>query len=223
MQSRDRNAPAYTDSWHTDEYWERVRKAHTPGEVAEVLQAFGIKHIVASESGASPFTHIQTFLRRWIEPEDASSSGNGGGFGVFRPREAALKTPSAVPFPPGVWDDVDAGIEYNGPWVEGRFAEALMGSLTYSDEPGDPLKLTFRGSAITYIFTKALNRGTALVAIDGAERARIDQYSAATEWQSRRTFDASGEGVHTFEVRVLGDKNARSSGTYVDLDGIDVR
>jgi hypothetical protein len=218
------NAPAYTDSWHTDEYWERVRKAHTPAEVAEVLRAFGIKHIVSSESGASPFTHIQTFLRRWIEPEDTSSIGNGiGGFGVFRLRDAALKAPAAVPFPPGVWDDLDAGIEYNGPWVQGRFAEALMDSLTYSDEPGDSLRLTFRGSAITYVFTKALNRGVALVTIDGAERARIDQYSAATEWQSQRSFDALGEGVHTFEVRVLGDKNARSSGAYVDLDGIAVR
>jgi hypothetical protein len=222
-------APAYTDSWHTDEFWERVRKARTAAEVAEVLRKFGIKHIVAPKVGApesvlSPFTHIRTFLLRWIEPEGGPAVG---GFDVFRPREAALKAPAAVPFLAGVSDDADPGIQYNGPWVEGRFADALMGSLTYSDEPGDSLKLAFRGSAITYIFTRALNRGTALIVIDGVERARIDQYSAATEWQSRLTFDVPdegpGAGAHTFEVRVLADKNPRSSGTYVDLDGIVVQ
>jgi hypothetical protein len=95
-----------------------------------------------------------------------------------------------------------------------------MNSVSYSNEAGDSFRLTFRGASITYIFTKALNRGTALVTVDGRERARIDQYSAVTEWRSQVTFDGLGQGVHTFEVRVLEDKNPQSSGAYVDLDGI---
>jgi Glycosyltransferase family 87 len=213
-------AQAYTDSWHSDKFWGRLKKARTPSEVAEVLRDFGIKHIIAPEAGIPGIGPTQTFLRRWIEPEVTGI----GGFGVYRPRNTGLETPSAGPFPPGVWDDGDARIAYAGPWIRGTFEGALTDSVTYSDEAGDSFKLAFRGSAITYIFAKAPNRGVALVTIDGQERARIDMYSPAIEWQSKQTFETNrgvgGDQIHMFEVRVLGEKNPLSSGTYVDLDGI---
>jgi hypothetical protein len=213
------HARAYSDGWHSYDFSKRVQSARTPGEVATVLRAFRINQIIAPQSGASPYVSVKTFLRKWTEPEIQGI----GGFGVFRLRDAALETPAEAPFPPGVWDDPDTRIEYDGVWVQGAFPGAFMDSLTYSNGTNDSLRLAFRGSGITLVFTKALNRGMALVAIDGTERARMDLYSASTEWQSKQAFDALGEGVHTLEMRVLGTKNAQSSGIYADLDGIIVR
>ena len=76
------------------------------------------------------------------------------------------------PFPPGVFDDLDGRIEYTGAWIhDNQFVEPLAKSVTYSAVPGDSLRFSFIGSGVTYIFTKASNRGIATILIDGMERA----------------------------------------------------
>jgi hypothetical protein len=209
-------AQAYTDSWHSDAFWGRLKKARTPAEVDEALRSFGVRHIVAPQSATSPYVSVQAFLRRWTEPETDATAG----FAVYRLLDAAPEPSAVGPFLPGLWDDEDPRIEYIGAWVRGTFPGALKDSLTYTDQTGDGFRLSFRGTGITYIYTKALNRGFASVSIDGVERARIDLYSAAIEWQSKQTFEGLSPGLHTLEVRALGEKSPRSSGTFIDLDGI---
>jgi hypothetical protein len=213
-------APAYTDTWHAYAYWSQLSAARTAAEAAAVLRERNIHHIVAPLSLQTPVPLLDTFLREWAAPDGVTN----GRMGLFRLRETPSLTPrDSSPFPPGHWDDLDQRIEYTGAWIHDRqFTEPLAGSVTYSNVPGDSLRLSFTGSAITYIFTKALNRGIALVLIDGNERARIDTYSKEIVWRSERVFTTAriGAGTHTLEVRVLEKKNPASSGTYVDLDGI---
>jgi len=144
--------------------------------------------------------------------------------GLFRLRATPSLIPrDTSPLPPGTWDDLDRRIEYTGAWIhDPQFTQPLAGTVTYSSVPGDSLRLSFTGSAITYIYTKALNRGIALVLIDGKEQARIDMYSPETIWRAETVFPVirSRAGGHTLEVRVLENKDPASSGTYVDLDGI---
>jgi hypothetical protein len=45
-------------------------------------------------------------------------------------------------------------------------------------------------------------------------------YSVEIQWQARTVFEKLGQGTHTFEVRVLEEKDPRSAGRAVDLDGI---
>jgi hypothetical protein len=214
------HAPAYTDTWHAYSYWTQLSAARSATEAAAVLRERNIHHIVAPLSLQTPVPLLDTFLREWAEPEGVTN----GRMGLFRLRETPSVTPrDNSPFPPGNWDDLDQRVEYTGAWIHDRqFAEPLAGSVTYSSVPGDSLRLSFTGSSITYIFTKALNRGIALVLIDGNERARIDTYSKETVWRSERVFTTArmGARTHTLEVRVLEKKNPASSGTYVDLDGI---
>ena len=214
------HATAYTDTWHSYRYWRQLSGARSSAEVAAALQERNIHHIIAPLSLQTPTHLLDTFLREWAEPESTTA----GQMGLFRLR----KTPSIIPrdtspLAPGVWDDLDRHIEYTGAWIhDSQFTQPMAGSVTYSDVPGDSLRLSFSGSAITYIFTKALNRGIALVVIDGKEQARIDMYSPETIWRSESVFSVtrSRKGFHTLEVRVLENKHPASSGTYVDLDGI---
>lgn len=119
----------------------------------------------------------------------------------------------------GAYDDLDPEIKYSGTWLHDRqFAEPFGGSISYSKQARDAARLTFSGRAITYFYTKALNRGIAQVSIDDATVAQINLYSEKTEWRAQATFGGLKPGQHTIEVRVLGQKDPRSSETWVDLD-----
>jgi hypothetical protein len=134
-------------------------------------------------------------------------------------------TPLAIaadikPFGPGAYDDLIDGIEHSGNWIFDRqFSQAAQGTLTYSDAPGDFLRFQFAGSAISLLATKTFNRGIAQVLIDGTERARIDLYAPRTQWQTSTAIRGLPAGVHALELRVTGEKNARSAGRFIDLDG----
>ncbi len=124
---------------------------------------------------------------------------------------------------PGHHDDQDQGVEYKGKWwPDHQFPQSSGQSITYSDKPGDTFRIAFTGSAITYVFTKALNRGIAEVKIDDGAAVRINQYSAATQWQAKQRFGGLSSGAHTMEVHVSGDKDPASGGLFVDLDAFEV-
>jgi len=124
---------------------------------------------------------------------------------------------------PGHYEDGDQKVEYKGKWwPDHQFPQSSGQSITYSDKPGDTFRFAFNGSAITYVFTQALNRGIAEVKIDGGAAVRINQYSRATQWQTKQRFGGLSSGNHTLEVRVSGEKDPASGGLFVDLDAFDV-
>lgn len=209
---------AYTNTWHNELYWQRVRNAHSPKEIAEVLKGLNIRTIVAPVSFEAPFPVIRDFFHQWLE----NSGFEREGIGIFHLRDAPelFETPVG-PFPPGEWDDLDERITYTGRWLHDRQFERSRGqSLTYSGDAGDRFTFKFTGSKLTYIYTKAPNRGRALVRIDGRPVRRIEMYSPGIEWQTRSVFAGLKPGTHTFEVQILSEKDPRSAGRAVDVDGI---
>ena len=209
------NAQAYIDGWHTFPYWQQLLDAGSSRQVADMLTDLGVRHIIAPVSRSEYPTLINTFFNNWTEPDGAPT----GRLALYRLRQTPPSVPAGFPLPPGNWDDLDPHIEYTGHWYHDRqFPEAFEHSITYSQVPGDSLRASFSGSSITYVCTRAANRGIALVLIDGHEAARINEYATDTEWRSRRVFAQLGPGGHTIEIRVLNEHNPQSTGTYVDLD-----
>jgi len=82
--------------------------------------------------------------------------------------------------------------------------------------------LTFRfiGSSVAVLAPRGPGYGKAEVLIDGRSRGVVDLYASKLQVQGS-VFSLSGlvDGVHTVVVRVLGTKNAASSGTAVVVDG----
>lgn len=114
-------------------------------------------------------------------------------------------------------------MEYKGKWwLDHQFPQSSGQSITYSDKPGDTFRIAFTGTAITYVFTRALNRGIAEVKIDASPAVRVNEYSAATQWQQKERFGGLSAGAHTMEVRVSGEKDPASGGLFVDLDAFEV-
>jgi hypothetical protein len=90
--------------------------------------------------------------------------------------------------------------------------------VSYSNAPGAWASVSFEGNEITWVYTKAFNRGIAEVKLDGLARGDIDLYSPKIVWQARQTFKVLAPGKHTFEVTVSGKKDAAATDRYVDLD-----
>jgi len=125
-----------------------------------------------------------------------------------------------VETPAAAVDDASPAVAYSGNWVAGMFGSAFHGTLTYSDEPGATARFSFEGAELQYIYTKAFNRGMALVAIDGSAGRVVDLYSPQIVWQARTVFGGLMPGPHRVEIQVLGRRNPASSGSFIDIDAL---
>ena len=100
------------------------------------------------------------------------------------------------------------------------FRPAFGGTLTYSDQPGATARFSFAGAELQYIYTKAFNRGMALVTIDGSAVRTIDLYDPRVVWQARTVLGGLRPGPHRAEIQVLGRRNPASSGDFIDVDAL---
>lgn len=122
--------------------------------------------------------------------------------------------------PSGTYDDSQqVTIEYLGNnWTHSSCCPTAYNStISWSRTADEAIELTFRGSAIYYVFTKAYNRGKVKVTIDGELKDIIDLYASPNQWQVSRYYGLTS-GIHTIHLAVTGDKNPNSTDYYVDLD-----
>ena len=210
------NARAYTDQWHTWQFRKGLATARSPMEIAAMFHELGIRYVIAPRALQTPFYTVKQFVAEWTEPSGVSY----GDFVLLRVRAAPeLSAVEATPAEPGAYDDADPHIDYRGAWMKDlQFPQASKGSITYSGMPGDTVRLRFSGREITYVYTKALNRGIAQVIIDGRPVASINLYSPEIQWQAQSVFAGLEQGPHWIEIRVSDQKDPRSSGTFVDVD-----
>jgi hypothetical protein len=110
-------------------------------------------------------------------------------------------------------------------------ASALGGSYDLIDHvaSGDTntvptFKMSFYGTDVDLYATKGANYGKANVYVDGALKATVDFYAAATTY-AVKVYDSPTltGGIHTVEIRVTGTKSAASTGTVVSLDQIRIK
>jgi len=120
---------------------------------------------------------------------------------------------------PGFYDDFDPAILYRGDWShDEQFEPPDRHTVSYIDIPGAEAALAFQGTAVTYTYTKAPNRGIAAVSIDGKVQASIDLFSRSVAWQTHTRFCCFAPGRHTIVIRVSGDANPQAVGRFVDVD-----
>jgi hypothetical protein len=117
------------------------------------------------------------------------------------------------------YQESSSAISYVGSWTQTTSSSAYGGALTYEKAKGVKATFSFTGRDVAWVTTKGPNRGKAEVWVDGVKVKSVDLYSSTT--QARRTMFVQhwpDSGPHTVEVRVLGTKNATSTGTRVDVD-----
>ena len=225
-------AKAYTNTWHNHRFVRRLRTASSAVDCLKLVNELGIVYFLSptKESGI-PIIEVQleVLLDDFTTPEYS--------FGRYQVRrlkdefigENARTSPALperrlAPAPHGDYDDTSQFVSYYGAWSrDNQFPDPVNGTLTYCDQPGASFRLAFLGSEVTYIYTKAFNRGFASVSIDGMDKGKIDQYSPETVWRERVRYGDLPEGNHVLVVRVMPEKNPASTGFHVDLDSLEVR
>ena len=198
---------AWSDGWHDHEFMRKVTALNTPDEVRRLFESMHLRHFIYPSHTPVREVQVSQFLHMTAHLDDEI-----GGFDLahFEPGSE----PEPAPWPAGRYDDFDSRIWYFANWShDPQFESAAHHSVTYSDAPSAAFQFHFRGTAITWVYTKAANRGAATVWIDGAPHGEVDLYSPETVWQARTVFGGLAPGDHVFEVRSAG-----KPGRYIDLD-----
>jgi hypothetical protein len=121
----------------------------------------------------------------------------------------------------GTFDDTNLALEYRGGWnSDNQFPNAEHGTVTFSDHRNAFVRVFFNAQSITWVYTKAPNRGKAEVTIDDESRGLFDLYAPEVEWKARTTFGGLKPGDHTFKIRVLGEKSPGAKAAFIDLDAL---
>ena len=110
-------------------------------------------------------------------------------------------------------------VSYTGTWNLQAASTASGGYTRHASASGARSKFSFAGRNVAWVAPTGPNRGKAEVWIDGVKAATVDLYSPAAE--ARKMVFTRGwptSGNHTLQVRVLGTKNAASTGKRVDVD-----
>ncbi len=110
----------------------------------------------------------------------------------------------------------DTAITYSGSWTNYSYTGLYGGYAKYAGSNGPVAKLSFTGSSVAWVATKASNRGQAYVYVDGVYEKTVETY-AANVVARQVVFQKDGldpSKTHTIEVKVLGT----SGRPYVDVD-----
>lgn len=123
---------------------------------------------------------------------------------------------------PGVHDELNSFVRYEGAWSRGRsFGRAHKGTLAYANDARSRVHIRFQGRALTLIHTAAANRCRLMVTMDGAESVPFSEYADQTRWQSRSQRFEAPPGYHTATLQFPAAAESASSvmGCFADLDG----
>jgi parallel beta-helix repeat protein len=122
-----------------------------------------------------------------------------------------------------VVDDKASGNRYDG-WYGYSTSAAYGGTLRYSSTAGQTIsyRTSTATTSIGMVTYRGSNQGIAEVFIDGVSKGRIDLYSSTAQYQYVRAYSGLSSTVHTVVVKVLGQRNAASTGTQVRVDGFRV-
>ena len=105
--------------------------------------------------------------------------------------------------------------------IEVSYDRALPSELLVSDRPGAQVEYYFDGAVIGVSYRTGPDGGIVECLIDGKPAppplSRIDTYSRAPQLGARIIAGGLGPGEHKLTIRVLGDKNPKSSGNNVRL------
>lgn len=212
-------------SWHFPEFSKRLRGSRSAQDLYALAKELSIEYFVAPTADnplQSKYPAVPLFLQGYTTPQAVSRD-----FYLARLDCKPDMPKLSVGYPSrssGVYDNMDRSIQYFGAWTfDNQFEQATNGTIVYSNHPGDRFLFWFQGSEITWVYTRAFNRGMAVVLIDNEEIKTVDLYSPEIHWQSRTTLSGLSDGEHVLEVRVLKDKHPDATDRYLDVDEIIVQ
>ena len=226
----DIKQPAFENHWHDYPFLVKIRESGKALEVLAVMRSRGVGHVVADTEHKDRQETLTTVLRSCGSEEFKSA-----GYVSLKIRpdcEAILSNLNPFPFgkcepgpvmPAGTSDERVPAIRYLGPWThEGKYPKTYGKTISYSNAPEARACVSFEGTGIEYVYSRAPDRGKAQIQIDGNAPQVFDLYDKAIHWQSKLRIQGLVPGRHELTLRVLPEKNPASSDFFVDFDALTV-
>jgi glycosyltransferase involved in cell wall biosynthesis len=218
----------FENHWHQYNTLTQIRSAGGMEDVHRLLEAWKVEYLIARKPTTREYARpaaLRDVLANCTVPEYSFTY-----YYVARLEAVCKALAPVTPLRPvltagrGVFDDIDPYILFRGDWDRGdTFDGAFDKTVAYTDTAGAEAAFAFEGDALTYVYTKAPNRGIAAISIDGVSKGKFDFYGAAIKWQSKLRFEGLGAGRHLFLIHVTGESRREAQGTFVDLDALAVK
>jgi len=160
----------------------------------------------------------------------ATITASQAGDSIYNPADPVSRTLTVRdPFAVTMVNDRTIGanlnqFEYIGTWtVIASQAGNYQSDFTQSDVAGNYLNFRFSGTQIILYGKKKPDSGIAAFSIDGGTESEGDFYAAA-ETKMAKVWESPilGDGNHTLKCRILGTKNAASTGYLCRFDYVEI-
>jgi len=115
----------------------------------------------------------------------------------------------------GIYDDTDPAWTYTGDWTAYTGNGPLNDTMHYSSTIGDFATLDFQGSQFILTHAGYTNRGQVDVYIDDVKVGALNEYNPTLVWKKTSASPHFADGTHTLKL-------VHASGTYVDIDAIEI-
>ncbi len=212
----------YENHWHQFTTLDQIRKTPDRAGMLKLMESWGVRYFIARKPAAGEYAQPLA-LRQLLEACTTPEYEAGDIYLARLEPDCRQRVEAEIVAPAGYYDDFDPAIRYRGEWTHSdKFDGPFQHTISFTDIPGGEAAFAFEGNALVYMYTKAPNRGLAVITIDGVSKGTIDLYSPAVEWQSSSRFCCLGSGKHVVVIRVLGQRSPGSEGQFVDVDGFRV-
>jgi len=192
-------------------------------EMVALMQSWKVEYFISSKPGTGDEIKPAVFREMLERCTEAEFELGDQYLARLQPTCRPRQERAAVEVGPGFYDDFDPALLYRGDWTKDTsFDGPDRHTITYANAPGSEVQIDFEGKALTYVYTKAPNRGMASVTIDGVDQGDVDLYSAGIGWQSHTRFCCFAAGRHVAIIGVAGKADPHSTGTFIDLDSFTV-
>ena len=214
----------YENHWHQIvNYW-KIRDMKTVPDMVRLMQSWNVEYFISPKPGMGDDIKPAIFKEMLERCTEAEFEQGEEYLARLQPTCKPRAERPAVVVQPGFYDDFDPALLFRGDWTHDReFAEPERHTISFTDAPGAEVEIDFTGKALTYVYTKAVNRGIVSVTVDGVEQGEMDLYSEQTQWQSQTRFCCFGSrGRHVAIVegnrpRESKIEEALSSSTWIFL------
>jgi hypothetical protein len=114
-------------------------------------------------------------------------------------------------------------VRYEGSWQTIANPAVTGGTIAASNVAGAKAHITFNGPDITWIGYECPCAGRARMYIDGVLYGTRDPYNRNhVPYTTMYVFSNLGEGQHVLTIEVTGERDARSTNTYIGVDAFDI-
>jgi hypothetical protein len=157
-------------------------------------------------------------LIRWTGTKNAAATATNIGIDALKVTGTLTQAKGATRYQGG-----ESSLSYAGLWMPVTNSAASGGGFSYGGSAGVTVNVAFKGTYMAWIAKTSSLYGKALVSLDGGAAVTVDLYSATAAYkQVVYNTGLIADTDHTVSISWSGSKNAKSAGTLINLDAVDV-